>query len=417
MKFSHFLTFSLASAAVLDTSKVAQSLKKRLDTANYIPPVAAPEDLWTDSVNRVEQWKEAPPAVKPPPASSKPASKPPPPASSKPASKPPPPATTKSVSQRPSPTPTKPVSQTPKNKPSPTPTKSVSQTPKNSPPPKKCKRADPACTGPDRPKSPGLPKGFKQHEGSNHVFLDIDAPSVGFMLASGKYEVLYKGRETIRGQTDAQTAGMRKIGTDTLAPCTAVFLVSRGGTIGSHLPPDACELFLASSKKQLDQARKKTLKDQLTPDNYKKWKKAMEKISDTGKRMLRENSAAMSGYTTYIVKGNWAPNDDWGNMMAADIFGEDHMSAVKWAQDRKSQKSGLQLIKKLTFDRGRCWKTSHGRLYNCSASIAQQRPNEEYLGSDNWGGYRNSWPVGQFRLSLMQKNYILNQYFRACARN
>lgn len=279
MRFLPFLAISLASAAVIDTSKATFSLHKRVALADAPLPATVPTSLWTDPVTRIELGDYAPPAKQ----------KPPPPA----AKKPPPP-----------------------------------------PPKKKCRRADPACnTGPTPPKAPEPPKHFKPH--GPHHFLDIDAPSVGFLLANGKYELRFKGTETVRGQLTAQQNQFKKIGTDTLATCTAVFLVARGGTIGAHLPPDACELYLASSKKGLDKNRKKELKDQMGPDQYKKWKKAVDKISDKGTDFLKDNRVAMEGYRTYIVKGIWAPNDEWGNMMAADIFGQNHEYATKWSQTRK----------------------------------------------------------------------------------
>jgi hypothetical protein len=330
MRFSRFFTISLASAAVITVSQSSKSSEEQLSLFGSAPPTEDSASTWSYLVRRAEEAVEAPPPTKSP---SPPKSTPAPP-------KPNPPP--KSI-------PTSPKPNSPPNNPP------KGNTPSKGPasPPKKCKRTDPACSTPagpagpaQAPPKPPSPEFKTSALFAGQTFLDIDQPSVGVLLSNGKYEWFRDGTGRRSGQLQANQGIYKKIGTDTLATCTSIFLIGRNGALGMHLRPGVCELFLKTAKKGLKPEAREQLKSQHNLDDatYKDWEKEMKNIKDEARRLFNWYQKDLGNYQLYIVRGMYQNSDVWGSLMAKDILGLDSGTAIS-----SPQRSTYLLILMRTF--------------------------------------------------------------------
>jgi hypothetical protein len=326
MKFSHFFTISLASAAVITVSQSSKSPEEQLSLFGSAPPTVSSASTWSYLARRAEEAVEAPPPTKSP---------------SPPKSTP--------TSSKPNPPPNNP----PKG-----------NTPKGpAPPTKKCKRTDPACSTPAGPAGPAQPPPkppspeFKASTlFAGQTFLDIDQPGVGVLLSNGKYEWFREGSGRRSGQLQASQGVYKKIGTDTLATCTSIFLIGRNGALGMHLKPGVCELFLKTAKKGLTPDEREQLKGTHNLDDatYREWEREMKNVKDEARRLFNKYQKDLGNYQLYIVRGMYQKSDVWGGLMAKDILGLDSGTAKSLPQKSTYFFISMVMLGKVDLTRFRC---------------------------------------------------------------
>lgn len=149
-------------------------------------------------------------------------------------------------------------------------------------------------------------------------YLKVDVLNVGYVLQDGRFKISslqLPKREAIGSGNSALIAQDRRIGTETLAVCSVVMLISQRGTLMVHLNPDTCELFLNPARTPAQVAA-----DKKRPE-YKALEKAFNEFrAETQKYFQEYQQAVGQTFMAAMVRGPQQNSNQYGLWILQKLF-------------------------------------------------------------------------------------------------